>query len=144
MDTQAVKWKVRIHTHAGIVHVVSGTEPRVKLEGGRISTVEIDYVTGHDGGDTIGFIDWCQVSAITWKEENPDKSNAKATKEAELDDAILISGGEGCSIDVLAQNLGITTRSVRNRIEGYFGNGVSKKWKIVGGKVLPKTVEIDI
>ena len=63
-------WKVRIFMKgSGILHVLSRTEPAVESVNRVIQKVEIDYITGTEHGDTIGFIDWGQVAAITWRNE---------------------------------------------------------------------------
>jgi hypothetical protein len=61
-------WKVRIWMRgAGILHVLSKIEPRVSYVDGTILTVEIDYITDTEHGDTVGFIDWTEVGALTWR-----------------------------------------------------------------------------
>jgi len=61
-------WKVRICLrHAAILHVLCETEPIVREENGVIQNVEIEYITGTEHGDTIGFIDWREVGAISWR-----------------------------------------------------------------------------
>ena len=56
-------WKIRIHVRgSGIIHAISATEPVVH-------TVGLDWtpITGTEHGDTIGFLDWNDVSAATWR-----------------------------------------------------------------------------
>ena len=49
------------------MHVLSKIEPVVYYSEGIISSVEIDYITDTEHGDTVGFIDWKEVSALTWR-----------------------------------------------------------------------------
>ncbi len=61
-------WKVRIYLKgAGILHVLSKNEPIIKRENGRIKNANIEYITDTEHGDTVGFIDWNEVSAVTWR-----------------------------------------------------------------------------
>jgi hypothetical protein len=48
-----------------MIHLTSSTEP------GRIYDVAMDLMTaGTECGDTIGFIDWSVVVALTWRLSN--------------------------------------------------------------------------
>lgn len=55
-------WKVRIVFPGSIVHVASWTEPVMR---GR--EVQAEWVADSAYGDTIGFIDWPTVIAVTWR-----------------------------------------------------------------------------
>ena len=54
-------WRVRVVVARTVLHFVSRTEP-VQLEDG---TFEFDLMPAY--GDTLGWIDWSQVSAISWR-----------------------------------------------------------------------------
>ena len=60
-------WKVRITMPGSIIHVASRTEPFVHSAGGRVSGVTMDLIEGTEHGDSIGFIDWSAVLAVTWR-----------------------------------------------------------------------------
>jgi hypothetical protein len=61
-------WKVRIWIKgSGTLHVLSRTEPIVESENEAIRSVKLDYISGTEHGDTVGFIDWREVGAITWR-----------------------------------------------------------------------------
>lgn len=61
-------WKVRIWIKgSGILHVLSRIEPTVESENGVIRIVKMEYITGTEHGDTVGFIDWSEVAAVTWR-----------------------------------------------------------------------------
>ena len=62
-------WKVRVGLPGGLIHLVSSSKPSVRMREGRVAEVNMTLVTGPpDGGDEIGFIDWPQVLAVTWRE----------------------------------------------------------------------------
>jgi hypothetical protein len=58
-------WRVRITVPGAQMHLVSSTEPEVRLSGGRVERVVLTLV--EDLGDTIGYIDWPTVVAVTWR-----------------------------------------------------------------------------
>lgn len=62
-------WKVRIVVGPAIIHVLSKTEPVWRQPyGASARRLDMDPINGTDHGDTIGFIDWSAVSAVTWRE----------------------------------------------------------------------------
>lgn len=61
-------WKVRISVRkCGLLHTISSTEPVVYVRDGEIYDVDLSEIEGTEYGDTIGFIDWSEVSAVTWR-----------------------------------------------------------------------------
>jgi len=46
---------------------LSKKEPIIKKENGIVQDVDIDYIVDTEHGDSVGFIDWKEVSAITWR-----------------------------------------------------------------------------
>jgi len=65
---QDPQWKVRIYfRHCGVVHLLSRTEPVVHMTDGKIVDVTMDLVTNTLKGDTIGHIDWKEVTAVSWR-----------------------------------------------------------------------------
>lgn len=60
-------FKVRIAILGCVLHVLSVTEPDVIEEGGVIVDVKMRLIVGTSAGDTIGFIRWADVSAVTWR-----------------------------------------------------------------------------
>jgi hypothetical protein len=61
-------WRVRVCLPGSILHLTSLTEPAVHMHNGRIGDVSMKLVTsGPDSGDTVGFIDWSAVVALTWR-----------------------------------------------------------------------------
>jgi hypothetical protein len=56
-------YKVRVVLPGAILHLASRTEP--KAEPGQM--VKGDWIVGPDYGDTIGFVDWTKVIAVTWR-----------------------------------------------------------------------------
>ena len=64
-------WRVRVCLPGSIIHLTSSTEPVVRMFNGRIYDVAMDLITvGTECGDTIGFIDWPAVVALTWRLNN--------------------------------------------------------------------------
>lgn len=66
-------FKIRIVVDGNIIHVLSSTEPVVHLaDAERISRLEWTPVLGTEHGDTIGFIRWSAVSAVSWRFSGED------------------------------------------------------------------------
>ena len=63
----APHWKVRVVLPGAILHLCSRTEPRMRISAGRFAHVAMDLVTDTEHGDTMGFIDWSAVVAVTWR-----------------------------------------------------------------------------
>lgn len=78
----AVLWRVRVCLPGSIIHLTSSIEPVVETFNGRVHTVHMELVTdAPDAGDTVGFIDWPSVLAVTWrplKEEAAEKPKRRA------------------------------------------------------------------
>jgi hypothetical protein len=65
-------WKVRVCLPGSMLHLVSQTEPVIHMHCGRIADISASWVTDTaDAGDTIGFIDWPAVVAVTWRASAP-------------------------------------------------------------------------
>ncbi len=63
-----VFWKVRVCPPGSILHLASTTEPVVELdEHGRVRNVAMTPLGGGNYGDTVGFIDWPAIIAVTWR-----------------------------------------------------------------------------
>jgi hypothetical protein len=61
-------WRIRVCPPGSILHLASSTEPVVELdEHGRIKNVVLTPLAEGDHGDTVGFIDWPAVMAVTWR-----------------------------------------------------------------------------
>jgi hypothetical protein len=61
-------WKVRICMRGGpLIHLLSKTEPVVLVQDGRIEMIVMDLITGTEHGDTLGFIDWSEIKAVSWR-----------------------------------------------------------------------------
>jgi hypothetical protein len=65
-------FKVRIVMPNVILHVASRDEPKLAFAPmtaeSVLDEVRTDWIQDDpDAGDTIGFIDWTQVTAITWR-----------------------------------------------------------------------------
>lgn len=55
-------YKVRVVLPGALLHLASKDEPAETLDGW-----QADWIRDHRYGDTVGFIDWNQVTAITWR-----------------------------------------------------------------------------
>jgi hypothetical protein len=61
-------WKVRVALrNAGLIHLASTTEPVVVRADGRVTDVRLTPLGDPTLADHAEFIDWNQVSAITWR-----------------------------------------------------------------------------
>lgn len=66
-------YKVRVVLPGVILHLASSTAPELRwgsdigLEGAPLEAVDAEWIEDADYGDTIGFIDWAKVVAITWR-----------------------------------------------------------------------------
>ena len=66
-------YKVRVVLPGAILHLCSWTQPQLHYtwQQGAVTVssadVEADWIDDRGYGDTIGFIDWSEVAAITWR-----------------------------------------------------------------------------
>lgn len=63
-------WKIRICMRGGtVIHALSKSEPTVVYDdyGQNITRLRFSPIRDTEHGDTIGHIDWADVSAITWR-----------------------------------------------------------------------------
>jgi hypothetical protein len=62
-------YKVRIVMHGAILHAASWSKPKVILDSDEhVRIVRADWVDNDPAyGDTIGYIDWPEVRAVTWR-----------------------------------------------------------------------------
>jgi hypothetical protein len=58
---------VRVTISGALLHLASRTMPVVHVLAGRVTNVEADWLTDPEKGDTVGFIDWSAVVAVTWR-----------------------------------------------------------------------------
>jgi len=66
-DADSHHWKVRVVFPGAIVHLASSTKPEVEHldDGGRY--VWADWLDDPECGDSVGWIDWSQAIAVTWR-----------------------------------------------------------------------------
>ena len=61
-------WKVRIYIRrCGMMHLLTRTEPSIRHENGVIKPVCFDLIQGTEEGDNLGYLDWSEVGAISWR-----------------------------------------------------------------------------
>jgi hypothetical protein len=61
-------YKVRVVLPGAILHLASKDEPaEIPAIWGQDGHWHADWMDDHRYGDTVGFIDWNQVTAITWR-----------------------------------------------------------------------------
>ena len=61
-------WKVRVYMKGGgTIHLLSKNEPVVEHVNGEIKEFMVDLITNTEHGDTIGFIDFREIAAATWR-----------------------------------------------------------------------------
>lgn len=66
-NSGTVFYRARVGWRGGVVHLASRTQPIVKLNRGRLVSCEMDLIEDSDEGDTVGFIDWQEVTVLTWR-----------------------------------------------------------------------------
>jgi hypothetical protein len=55
-------WKVRVVLPGALLHFASSSEPRWIHD-----QLEADWIDEPEYGDTIGYLDWGSVVAVTWR-----------------------------------------------------------------------------
>lgn len=61
-------WRVRVAVTGGMFYLASAIEPTVRIgPDGRIMDIDAVWLKNPDEGDTLGFVDWSAVSAVTWR-----------------------------------------------------------------------------
>lgn len=71
-------WKVRIYIRrCGIMHLITKTEPRIKIQNGCISPLCFDIVEKTQHGDSLAYLDWSEVGAISWRYSECDDQEDK-------------------------------------------------------------------
>lgn len=59
-------WKIRIVVGGSLLHFASHTEPQL-LNGYPPPGIDADWIEEPLYGDTLAYIDWPAVNAITWR-----------------------------------------------------------------------------
>jgi hypothetical protein len=61
-------FKVRLVLGGTLLHVLSETEPVVRFApSGEIIAVDWKIIAGTPDGDTVGYVRWESVTALTWR-----------------------------------------------------------------------------
>jgi len=62
-------WKIRVVLPGALLHLASRTEPDVIVDDyvNKIEFVDGDWIADHAYGDTIGYLNWTQAIAVTWR-----------------------------------------------------------------------------
>lgn len=61
-------WKVRVVMRGGgLLHLLSKDEPVVHCEDGVLVRADMELICGTEHGDTIGYINWREVGALSWR-----------------------------------------------------------------------------
>lgn len=61
-------WKVRVVMRGGgLLHLLSKDEPVVDCEDGVLMGVRMELICGTEHGDTLGYIYWPDVCAVSWR-----------------------------------------------------------------------------
>jgi len=64
-------WRVRLFMRGGgVIHLLSHIEPEVEHSCGQIVHIIFDPINSSEHSDTIGFIDWKEVAAVSWRFES--------------------------------------------------------------------------
>jgi hypothetical protein len=60
-------YRVRVVLPGALFNLASRTPPVVHQKAGRVTKVVAEWLTDPEQGDTVGFIDWTAVVAVTWR-----------------------------------------------------------------------------
>lgn len=61
-------YRVRISLGGALLHVLSATEPVLtRSVTGDVADVAWTLIEGTEHGDTVGYVRWSEVTAITWR-----------------------------------------------------------------------------
>jgi len=60
-------WKLRVVLPGALLHLASSTEPEIYPDSGGLESMVADWIDDHAYGDTLGYLDWTQVIAVTWR-----------------------------------------------------------------------------
>lgn len=60
-------FKVRVILPGAIIHLLTAAEPAIQTSNGKITSASLDIIPNTEHGDSIGFIDWSAVSAVSWR-----------------------------------------------------------------------------
>ncbi len=61
-------WRVRLAVSGLAIHCLSSTEPSAERDAtGALVSLKWSPVSGTQDGDTVGFIDWRAVTAVSWR-----------------------------------------------------------------------------
>lgn len=72
---QEQHWKVRISLrNCGMLHIACSKEPVVTVIDGQITSVQLATLDDPTITDRIGFIQWQDVCAISWRQEEADET----------------------------------------------------------------------
>lgn len=72
----AAFYRVRVVIPGALLHLASATEPAVGTLDGR-RHVEADWLEDPEAGDTVGFINWDEVAAVTWRYSAPTSTEVR-------------------------------------------------------------------
>jgi hypothetical protein len=79
VDMGVEAFKVRVVVGGATLHLLSAIEPVVNVSNAAVVDVRWMLIDGTEHGDTVGFIRWSEVTAITWRwagaRKSPSKSN---------------------------------------------------------------------
>ena len=63
-------WKVRVVVGCALLHIISRSQPTVRVNGhgaGAVIGIDMDVIEGTEHGDAIGYIDLSAVTSVTWR-----------------------------------------------------------------------------
>lgn len=62
-------YKIRLVVPNAVIHLLSSSEPEVHLDPqtGLVQALHYNAVVNSKHGDTLGFIRWSEVTAISWR-----------------------------------------------------------------------------
>lgn len=60
-------WKVRVVIPNALLHLAARDEPIWVVDDNGRRELVADWISDPEYGDTIGFIDWSAVTAVTWR-----------------------------------------------------------------------------
>ena len=129
ITTNIPGFKVRIHMRSAVIHAFSTTLPVITMEedSNKPKHIAITQDINSGYGDTIGFIDWSEVSGVTWKKTEEPRAGGRPEKLEAANVSAEFPPREAVRRDVIvpaiAQKFKVSERTVRDKVDALILDG---------------------